>query len=357
MGRGPGRPRHDDVLTPAEWRVLEQVRAGRANAEIAVRLGILVSTVRYHLGNILGKLELPDRAAMAAWDGEPRRVRAWAPLLWLLTHLGSFGRATAGALAIGGVVVAVAIIGSGGGGSDGGGASVVATAEATVGVGATDVAPELSPAERGARVASEFAASQRAAVSEEATSCFFVRYRGDESGQLVLNAATDVTLGVGHTGDCETLLWVGSSAPVPATERVAAERTAEDTIAERAERVAIAHAAAHPRYVSRGFVDACGVEGDTAPVLTTNPRMRDEARLPEFEVNEDGCIVLPDPALLDPQRPIGLALMSGLPLEACIIQYVEPGGGVTESGTASDGSIPIRITGSCGFVPEDAGGG
>src|SRR4051794_10938506 len=25
---GPGRPRHDDVLTPAEWKVAEQVRHG-----------------------------------------------------------------------------------------------------------------------------------------------------------------------------------------------------------------------------------------------------------------------------------------------------------------------------------------
>ena len=114
MGQGPGRPRHADVLTPAEWRVLEQVRAGRANAEIAVRLGISVSTVRYHLGNILGKLELPDRAAMAAWDGEPRRVRAWAPLLWVLAHLGSVARAAVGVVALGGAaVVVVGIIGGG----------------------------------------------------------------------------------------------------------------------------------------------------------------------------------------------------------------------------------------------------
>ncbi|MBT5773071.1 MAG: helix-turn-helix transcriptional regulator, partial [Dehalococcoidia bacterium] len=115
MGQGRGRPPHPDVLTPAEWRVLEQVRAGRANAEIAVRLGISVSTVRYHLGNILGKLELPDRAAMAVWDGEPRRARGWVSLLWVLGRIGSVGRAAVGALAIGGAVVAVALVSSGGG--------------------------------------------------------------------------------------------------------------------------------------------------------------------------------------------------------------------------------------------------
>ena len=36
MQRNPrGRPRHPDVLTPAEWRVLEQLREGGTNAEIA----------------------------------------------------------------------------------------------------------------------------------------------------------------------------------------------------------------------------------------------------------------------------------------------------------------------------------
>ena len=33
-----GRPPHPGVLTPAEWRVLEELREGRTNAEIAVRL-------------------------------------------------------------------------------------------------------------------------------------------------------------------------------------------------------------------------------------------------------------------------------------------------------------------------------
>jgi DNA-binding NarL/FixJ family response regulator len=32
-----GRPRSDDLLTPAEWRVLEGVRHGMSNPEIARR--------------------------------------------------------------------------------------------------------------------------------------------------------------------------------------------------------------------------------------------------------------------------------------------------------------------------------
>jgi DNA-binding CsgD family transcriptional regulator len=69
--RERGRPRHPDVLTPAEWRVLEEVRAGRTNTEIAARLGISVNTVRYHISNMLAKLELRDRSALASWHGEP----------------------------------------------------------------------------------------------------------------------------------------------------------------------------------------------------------------------------------------------------------------------------------------------
>ena len=117
MKRGPGRPPHPDVLTPSEWRVLEQLRAGKPNAEIAVRLGISVNTVKYHVANILAKLELPDREAAAAWDGAPRGVRAWAPLLWVLGRLGVVGAGVAGAAAVGAVIVVVAVIGSGGGGS------------------------------------------------------------------------------------------------------------------------------------------------------------------------------------------------------------------------------------------------
>ncbi|MCY3657040.1 MAG: helix-turn-helix transcriptional regulator [Chloroflexi bacterium] len=74
-----GRPRHPDVLTPAEWRVLEALREGGTNAEIGARLGISADAVKYHISNMLGKLELRDRRALAAWRPEERRGRlpAW----------------------------------------------------------------------------------------------------------------------------------------------------------------------------------------------------------------------------------------------------------------------------------------
>jgi len=94
VARGRGRPRHPDVLTPAEWRVAEHVRDGRTNAEIAVRLGISVNTVRFHVSHILDKLALGGREELKSWTGEPRQRFAWMPAPLLL------GVATVGALAL-----------------------------------------------------------------------------------------------------------------------------------------------------------------------------------------------------------------------------------------------------------------
>jgi DNA-binding CsgD family transcriptional regulator len=78
-----GRPPHPDILTPAEWRVLEHVREGQTNAEIAVRLGITPDGVKFHVSNMLAKLNLPDRAALAAWEPpQPAtQPRPWLALL------------------------------------------------------------------------------------------------------------------------------------------------------------------------------------------------------------------------------------------------------------------------------------
>ena len=74
-----GRPRHPDILTPAEWRVLEELRKGGTNAEIAVRLGISPDAVKYHISNMLGKLGLEDRHALAAWTPKRRARRLAGP--------------------------------------------------------------------------------------------------------------------------------------------------------------------------------------------------------------------------------------------------------------------------------------
>ncbi|MFN0146306.1 MAG: LuxR C-terminal-related transcriptional regulator [Dehalococcoidia bacterium] len=99
-GRPPGRPPHPELLTPSEQRVLEWLRDGLTNAEIAVRLGISPDGVKYHVSNMLSKLHLSGREELARW--KPPRS-APAKRLWLPVGLGSF-LAVAGGVAIAGIV-------------------------------------------------------------------------------------------------------------------------------------------------------------------------------------------------------------------------------------------------------------
>ncbi len=59
-----GRPPHGDVLTPAEWRVLHAAQHGLSNQAIAERMSVSVDAIKYHLRNILGKLNLPDKRTL-----------------------------------------------------------------------------------------------------------------------------------------------------------------------------------------------------------------------------------------------------------------------------------------------------
>ncbi len=70
--RPPGRPKFEDTLTPAEWRVVEDVRHGLTGPRIAARQGVSVDAVKYHVKNALQKLGLPDRRALRMWDGVAR---------------------------------------------------------------------------------------------------------------------------------------------------------------------------------------------------------------------------------------------------------------------------------------------
>ncbi|MXY88790.1 MAG: hypothetical protein F4Y92_08025 [Dehalococcoidia bacterium] len=114
--RGRGRPPHPDLLTPAEQRVLDELRQDGTNAEIALRLRISPDAVKYHISNMLGKLDLPDRHALAAWHPERER-RRWLGLA-VPAGLASLGRPLAwtGAtlLAVAVVVVALVLIGDDG---------------------------------------------------------------------------------------------------------------------------------------------------------------------------------------------------------------------------------------------------
>src|SRR6185503_21348012 len=67
-----GRPPHDDILTPAEWRVVEAVRHGLGNRAIAERQGVSLDAVKFHVANVLAKLGLENRKALQMWDGVAR---------------------------------------------------------------------------------------------------------------------------------------------------------------------------------------------------------------------------------------------------------------------------------------------
>src|SRR3990172_3672291 len=65
------RPRHPDVLTPAEWRVVHAVRHGMSNRVIAAQLGVSFDAVKFHVENATGKLGLESRAQLKHWRGAP----------------------------------------------------------------------------------------------------------------------------------------------------------------------------------------------------------------------------------------------------------------------------------------------
>lgn len=69
--RPRGRPRHPDVLTPAQWRVAHSVRHGLGNRQIAQRFGISLDAVKYHVSNVIAKLGLERRSSLRHWRGVP----------------------------------------------------------------------------------------------------------------------------------------------------------------------------------------------------------------------------------------------------------------------------------------------
>ena len=74
-----GRPRYDDVLTPAGWKNAEQVRHGVTNRRIAERMGVSLDAVKFHVGNALSKLDFSSREQLHHWSG----VAKGSALYWI----------------------------------------------------------------------------------------------------------------------------------------------------------------------------------------------------------------------------------------------------------------------------------
>jgi DNA-binding CsgD family transcriptional regulator len=69
MRRKRGRPGVGNDLTAAERATLDLLRTGLSNAEIALRRGVSVNTVRTQVSSMLSKLGLANRKALARWEG------------------------------------------------------------------------------------------------------------------------------------------------------------------------------------------------------------------------------------------------------------------------------------------------
>lgn len=58
----------DTGISKREWNVIELLKKGYSNVEIAKELNISKSTVSYHVSNILSKLQLNSRLEIVAWS-------------------------------------------------------------------------------------------------------------------------------------------------------------------------------------------------------------------------------------------------------------------------------------------------
>jgi DNA-binding CsgD family transcriptional regulator/catechol 2,3-dioxygenase-like lactoylglutathione lyase family enzyme len=92
--QGPGRPPHDDLLTPAEWAVVEFVRHGLTNRQIAARRQVSPDAVKFHVANALSKLGMASRAELRRWDGVRRdsALKGKAEAVTGPTKLGAIGQ-------------------------------------------------------------------------------------------------------------------------------------------------------------------------------------------------------------------------------------------------------------------------
>jgi DNA-binding CsgD family transcriptional regulator len=104
-----------DALTPREQQVLDLLKRGYSNRDIAKELQISLSGAKYHVSEIISKLGVSSREEAAGLEGT-RRAWSFLPSLPLLTGIREFVTTlTASKLAIG-ALVPLAVVGIAAGG-------------------------------------------------------------------------------------------------------------------------------------------------------------------------------------------------------------------------------------------------
>ncbi|MEM7224819.1 MAG: VOC family protein [Pseudomonadota bacterium] len=70
-GSKRGRPPYEDILTPAEWRVVHLAQHGLSNRQIAERRGVSRDAVKFHISNVVAKIGLENKQALKGWFAKP----------------------------------------------------------------------------------------------------------------------------------------------------------------------------------------------------------------------------------------------------------------------------------------------
>ena len=90
--------------------MLEALREGHTNADIAIELGLSINTVKYHVANMLAKLDLHSREQLTKW--QPRRGHGLWAMVGSRVVLGVGVSLIGGALLAGAVLLAIHRAGS-----------------------------------------------------------------------------------------------------------------------------------------------------------------------------------------------------------------------------------------------------
>ena len=102
------RPSTD--LTPREQEVLGLLRVGLTNEEIAHRLEITVAGAKYHVSQILSKLEVGTREEAAEWQPPSPERPGWLRLVAAIRRLGPLTPAKGIGVGLALVIVAAIIL-------------------------------------------------------------------------------------------------------------------------------------------------------------------------------------------------------------------------------------------------------